>query len=215
MYNKFIVKKRGVFSMEKIKVITIYDDEDYLRQISKPVELNDKELESDLKKLEKYCLENDVFAMASVQIGIPKRLVYLKNTNLELIRKDQNNTITKEEENYNEARVLINPVIKSREGLTTYWENCASCLDNMGLVKRPYKIKVEYEDRNREKHIDTFIGFEATVLSHEMDHLDGILHMDIADEVINMPLEERKEFRKTHDYTILAETGHFEDLIGK
>lgn len=107
--------------------------------------------------------------MASVQIGIPKRLVYLKNTNLELIRKDQNNTITKEEENYNEARVLINPVIKSREGLTTYWENCASCLDNMGLVKRPYKIEVEYEDRNREKHIDTFIGFETTVLSHEMD----------------------------------------------
>lgn len=30
--------------MGKIKVITIYDDEDYLRQISKPVELDDKEL---------------------------------------------------------------------------------------------------------------------------------------------------------------------------
>lgn len=39
--------------------------------------------------------------------------------------------------------------------------------------------------------------------------------MDIAEEVINMPLEERKEFRKTHDYTILAETGNFEDLIEK
>lgn len=199
--------------MEEIKVITIYDDEDYLRQISKPVELEDKELEEDLKKLEKYCLENDVLAMASVQIGIPKRLVYLKNTSLEFVQKIQNNTVTKEENEFSEARILINPVIKSKEGLTEYWENCASCLDNMGLVKRPYKIEVEYEDRNRNKHMETFIGFETTVLSHEMDHLDGILHMDIAEEVKNMPIEERKEFRKTHDYTILSETGNFEDLI--
>lgn len=199
--------------MEEIKVITIYDDENYLRQVSAPVDLKDKDLDMDIEKLEKYCLENDVYAMASVQIGIPKRLVYLKNTSIDYARKIQNNTVTEEEKNFSEARVLINPVIKSREGLTTYWENCASCLDNMGLVKRPYKIEVEYEDRNREKHLDIFIGFETTVLSHEMDHLDGILHMDIAEEVINMPLEKRKEFRKTHDYTILAETGNFEDLI--
>ena len=47
-------------------------------------------------------------------------------------------------ENYNEARVLINPVIISKEGLTDYWEACASCLDNIGHVKRPYKIIIKY-----------------------------------------------------------------------
>lgn len=83
--------------MEEIKVITIYDDEDYLRQVSAPVDLKDKDLDMDIEKLEKYCLENDVYAMASVQIGIPKRLVYLKNTSIDYARKIQNNTVTEEE----------------------------------------------------------------------------------------------------------------------
>ena len=45
-----------------------------------------------------------------------------------------------------------------------------------------------------------------------MDHLDGILHMDIADEVIVMPREERKVFRQTHGYNIISETGDYEEL---
>lgn len=85
-------------------------------------------------------------------------------------------------------------------------------MDNMGLVKRPYKIVVEYYDINKEKHISTFEGFESTVLSHEMDHLDGILHIDIADELYQMPAEERKEWRKNHGYNIVSKTGNFEDL---
>lgn len=48
----------------------------------------------------------------------------------------------------------------------------------MGLVERPYKIKLEYYDENKKKHTKTFRGFETTVLSHEMYHLDGILHID-------------------------------------
>lgn len=65
--------------MEEIKVITIEENIETLRQVSKTVTLDDKELKKDFEKLEKYCLENDVLAMASVQIGIPKRLIYIKN----------------------------------------------------------------------------------------------------------------------------------------
>ena len=36
-----------------MKAITIKDNEKYLRQISKPVELNDKELNDNIKVLEK------------------------------------------------------------------------------------------------------------------------------------------------------------------
>ena len=108
----------------------------------------------------------------------------------------QNNTATDEEKNYNEAKVLINPIIKKREGLTEYWEACASCLNNCGLVLRPYKIDVEYYDLNGKKHVEKFEGFESTVLSYEMDHLDGILHIDIAEEVLQMCAEERKKWRK-------------------
>lgn len=198
--------------MTKIKSITIADNEEYLRQISIPVDLNDKTLKHDITILEEYCLNNNVLAMAAVQLGIPKRLIYLKNTNLDIVNKIQTDSIAKEEQHYNEARILINPVIISKEGLTTYWEACASCLNNFGHVKRPYKIVVEYYDINNQKHLDTFEGFESTVLAHEMDHLDGILHIDIADELLNMPAEERKKFRQIHGYNIISKTGDFEEL---
>ena len=97
----------------------------------------------DLKVLEEYCLGHGVFAMAAVQLGIPKRLVYIKNTDLDKI----------EDEEWNEATILINPVIKKCEGLTQYWEACASCLDNCGRVLRPYKIDLEYYDIEGNKKI--------------------------------------------------------------
>ena len=195
-----------------IKAITIEDDEQFLRQISKPVDLNDQELIHDIEVLDEFCKENDVLAMAAVQLGIPKRIVYLKNTNLELVEKEQYGKTTKEDKKYNEQRVLINPVIIKKEGLTDYWEACKSCLNNMGHVQRPYKITIEYQDINGNIKQEIFEGFESTVLSHEMDHLDGILHMDIADEVLVMEKEERKKFRQTHKYNITSKTGDFEKL---
>ena len=199
--------------MSRKNLITIETNEAWLRKISNVVDLeNDKNLKLNVEVLEKFCEENEVMAMAANQLGILKRLVYLKNTNLDIINRMQNNTSTEDDKNYNEARVLINPVVLNREGLTEYWENCASCLDNSGRVLRPYRINLEYYDINNKKHLETFEGFEATVLSHELDHLDGILHMDIAEEIINMPKEERKKWRQTHPYKIYFKTGNYEDL---
>lgn len=192
--------------MNTTKVITIKDNEKYLRQISKDVSFDDKKLPEYIETLEKYCIEHEVLAMAAIQLKIPKRIVYLKNTNLELIGNEE------KDPEYNEARILINPIIKSKEGLTDYWEACASCLDNFGHIRRPYKIIVEYFDINGNKKEENFEGFETTVLCHEIDHLDGILHMDIADEVTIMKKEDRKVFRETHGYNIISKTGDFEQL---
>ena len=198
---------------EKIESITIEDNEEYLRQISKEVDIkNDKELMNDISVLDEYCKENAVMAMAAVQLGIPKRMIYLKNTNLDIINKMQANTVSEEEKNYNEAKVLINPVITNREGLTDYWEACASCLDNFGRVLRPYKIELEYYDVEGTKKQEAFEGFESTVLSHEINHLDGILHIDIAEEVYQMPAEERKAWRINHGYKVYSKTGNYEVL---
>ena len=197
----------------KIKQITIEDNEEYLRQISSPVDIkNDQELQENIKVLEKFCLENEVMAMAAVQLGIPKRIVYLKNTNLDIIDKIQTDNLTEEEKNYNEAKILINPIIKKKEGLTEYWENCASCLNNCGRVLRPYLIDIEYYDINGNRKEETIEGFASTVLSHEIDHLDGILHIDIAEEIIVMSKEERKKWRQTHGYNIYSKTGSFNSL---
>ena len=199
--------------MEKIKAITIADNETYLRQTSIPVNIkNDSNLIADIKILDEFCKNNGVLAMAAIQLGIPKRIIYLKNTNLEIVKKMQTNSTTEEEENYNEAKILINPIIISREGLTEYWENCASCLNNCGRVLRPYKIELEYQTIEGENKNIIFEGFESTVLSHEYDHLDGVLHIDIAEEIRVMPKEERKKWRQTHGYNIISTTGNYEEL---
>lgn len=175
---------------------TILNDEEYLRQISKPVNLNNDNWKEAVALLKDYCQNRDLaLAMAAVQLGIPLRLIYLKKTDLNRLDED-----------YDEAIVMINPVIKRSVGLTKYWEACASCLNYMGLVNRPYLIEVEYYDDKRKKHTQTYEGFAATVISHELDHLDGILHIDIAEEVLEMEAEERKIFRKDHPYKIISKT---------
>lgn len=151
-------------------------------------------------KLAKFCRETACFALAAVQIGIPKRMIYLKNTTTD---------ISPENKEYDEAKILINPTIISRKGLTKYWEACVSCLDNTGLVSRPYEMTAEYSDLDGAKHRETFVGFEATVLSHEMDHLNGILHMDVAEQVLQLTAPERKLFRKEHPYKILSKTAPY------
>lgn len=198
--------------MENLKAITIKENEAYLRQKSKEVNINDPEIHNNIVVLQNYCMENDVMAMAAIQLGIPKRIIYVKNTNLEILDKRTTEEGKEETKDYNEAKVLINPQIISREGLTTYWEACASCTWYAGKVRRPYRIKVKYLDLDGNEHVEYFEGFETTVLCHEIDHLDGILHMDIADKVVEATKEERIALRKKDGYTILSEYGVFEKL---
>lgn len=176
---------------------TIEYDEEYLRQISSEVDMDDLNLGENLKLLEQFCLENKCFALAAVQIGIPKRIIYLKNTTLDIAAY--------EDMAYNESKILINPNVISKKGHTKFWESCLSCLNNMGLVNRPYEMVVEYLDENGISYTQTFKGFESTVLSHEIDHLDGTLHMDIAEEVLEMPVEERMAYRIDHPYEVISE----------
>lgn len=168
------------------------------------MDLGDPSYRQYIELLASFCREAQCFALAAVQIGIPLRFVYLKNTTL---------NIPLDQQGYDEAKILINPVVISRRGLTEYWEACVSCLDNTGLVSRPYEMVVEYYDGDGGKRRDTFTGFEATVLSHELDHLDGILHMDIAEKVLQLSPEERKLFREKHPYEIISKTCEYETKL--
>ena len=213
----------GQKNLEKFESITIGNNESYLRQISKKVDFNDPEIHNNIVVLQNYCMENEVMAMAAVQLGIPKRIVYVKNTNLEILNSRLTSEGKEKTKDYNEAKVLINPEIVSKEGLTTFWEACASCSWYEGdvkkwyngKVKRPYKIRVKYYDIKGNGHEDEFEGFESTVLCHEIDHLEGILHIDIADKIIKGTKEERIELRKKDGYTIISQTGDFEQLKSK
>ena len=177
--------------------LTIKEREEYLRQISTKIEKGDDQVAKYIEILEEYCNTHSCFAMAGVQLGIPKRIVYIKHTDPESIKTED------------VGFAMINPIILNRKGKTEYWEACMSGLDNVALVERPYTIVVRYETPEGEEKEVTFDGFPSTVISHELDHLDGIFHMDRAKKLLVMTREERVAFRKENKYNIISKDCEF------
>ncbi len=85
---------------------------------------------------------------------------------------------------------LVNPVIVSVKGEQTGPEGCLSVRGKQGTVTRPQRVKAEYRDRTGKKHKLTAEGFFARAVCHELDHLDGILYTDKAEEIYDLPPEE-------------------------
>lgn len=79
--------------------------------------------------------------------------------------------------------VLINPEIKkySKEKCTIE-EGCLSVPDILGPVDRPKKVRVEAENIDGKKITINASGFLARVLQHEIDHLNGILFIDLVED---------------------------------
>jgi len=75
--------------------------------------------------------------------------------------------------------VLVNPKIVAHSEETEIGEEgCLSVPGIYGPVKRYKWIIVEYQDLNGRKKKEKFEDFDARVIQHEMDHLDGILFVD-------------------------------------
>jgi len=74
--------------------------------------------------------------------------------------------------------VMINPEITAREGERVGREGCLSVPDWVGMVPRAVDISVRYQDELGETHEMHAHGFEARVIQHEVDHLEGILFID-------------------------------------
>jgi len=74
--------------------------------------------------------------------------------------------------------MLINPVINERSGKISGREGCLSVPDFTGNIERSKKICVEYTGVDGKRKTLRATGFEAVVLQHEIDHLDGILFID-------------------------------------
>lgn len=75
--------------------------------------------------------------------------------------------------------VLINPKIITLSGKKDRKrESCMSVWGKMGEVERKSKIVLEYKDIDFQVRQINFSGFEARVVQHELDHLEGILYSD-------------------------------------
>lgn len=74
---------------------------------------------------------------------------------------------------------MVNPIILERadEGVLG-WEGCFSVPGLMGLVPRADSIVVEYLNRDGHHITQSFNGYIARVIQHEIDHLDAIEFVD-------------------------------------
>lgn len=78
---------------------------------------------------------------------------------------------------------MINPEIYFEEGSEEEYEGCLSVPGLIGIVERPQKIKIRAQDRDGVEQDYEFEGFDARVMCHENDHLNGILYTDKAHDI--------------------------------
>jgi peptide deformylase len=76
------------------------------------------------------------------------------------------------------ARAVVNPKITRSKGEQTGEEGCLSLPGLQGLVARAYDIVVKGQDEFGKPIKLHAEDFEARVMQHEIDHLDGILFID-------------------------------------
>ena len=76
-------------------------------------------------------------------------------------------------------RIVVNPMVEPFPGELVYdWEGCLSIPDLRGLVPRHPQVKIHGLDRHGGRLDYVAAGFEARIVQHEFDHLNGVLFLD-------------------------------------
>ncbi|MCB6992337.1 peptide deformylase [bacterium 210820-DFI.6.37] len=90
-----------------------------------------------------------------------------------------------------EGRVycFVNPEIIEMEGSQLGDEGCLSVPGYQGKVERPERIRIKGLDREGKEQEYEFRDWDARVMCHEFDHLEGILYTDKAGQVYEVTAE--------------------------
>lgn len=116
--------------------------------------------------------------LASPQVGINLQIFVTKLTskspiqvfiNPKIIQKTEISHLTTS----NNREQQLNASLKKSKD--TKLEGCLSLPNIWGEVKRAPSIKISYSNENGKEFSKEFSGFMATIIQHEMDHLQGIL----------------------------------------
>lgn len=143
--------------------------DDVLRKKSFPVgEINQRTAEL-LDDMKETLAKAEGVGLAAPQVGVLKRIF-----------------IVSLDGKYYEC---INPVIVKQSGTQKGEEGCLSVKGKYGTVVRPKKVVLKATDRYGKEFTVIAEGFLARAFCHEYDHLDGILYIDKAENVME---EKRK-----------------------
>ena len=146
-------------------VRTIIKDEEMLKQKSDRFEFanvsnltynvpGDEYLIQDILDTAEYHKDKCV-GLAAIQMGIPKRLIAVWMGSKFI--------------------PMINPaIIQKSKSTYTAIEGCLS-LEGQREVRRHSTIKVAYTTKDKKAKVETFKGYVAQIIQHEVDHLNGKL----------------------------------------
>lgn len=148
--------------MSKLRIILLPDP--VLRQIAAPIE----RVDDDLRRLADDMLETMYAApgvgLAAPQVNVSRRLIVV-----DAARDDDEHR----------PMVMINPVIrKLGDERRTYEEGCLSIPEVKVEIERPATLEVDFLDREGKPQSLKADGLLATVIQHEVDHLDGRMIID-------------------------------------
>ena len=144
------------------KILT--DRDPALHKTCKPVTRFDFRLHKLLDDMKETLVQSGGVGLAAPQVGILRRVVVV-DTGEEIIE-------------------LVNPSLLETDGEQIGPEGCLSFPGKYGLVKRPNCASVRAQDRDGNWFVVEGEGLTARCFCHELDHLDGIMFMEVMERFL-------------------------------
>ena len=130
--------------------------------------------------------QDDGVAIAAPQIGESLRIFIVSGRTLDILKNGEK---LPKESNYPDL-IFINPVItKLSKTKRKMEEGCLSVRWLYGKVERSDKATITAYDETGKKFEKGASGLMAQIFQHEVDHLNGILFIDKAEDLENIPPE--------------------------
>lgn len=170
--------------MSQLPIVTLPDP--LLRAKSAPVERIDEPLHKLVRDMLETMYAAPGIGLAAVQVGLPRRLLVVDTA--------------KGDDEPRSPIAMINPEIVTiiGDGMRIHEEGCLSIPDVYAEIERPNAVRVRYTDEHGASVERLCEGLLATVVQHEIDHLDGRLFIDYLsklrrDRIIKKMIKAKKE----------------------
>ena len=141
-----------------------------LRKVAQDIDSSYEGLDQLIEDMFETMYQADGAGLAAPQIGLSDRIIVIDASKVE----------DEEDESIKDfKKVIINPHIIEEEG--EEWEFNEGCLSLPNVredVKRKPRVRIKYMDENFKEYDEYFEGYQARIMQHEMDHLNGILFTD-------------------------------------
>jgi peptide deformylase len=168
--------------MAILDIVTFPDP--FLRLKAKQVTKFDAELQTLIENMFETMRAAPGVGLAAPQIGESLRLIVVEYTE-------------DEDENAKPKKyVLVNPeIVKRSEETITDLEGCLSLPGLAGTVERHQSVTVKAKNRFGKPIKIEAEEWLARIFQHEIDHLDGVLYIDRAEEVFEPTPEEAEQIK--------------------